>query len=377
MFEYPPDDYIIEFNITLRYEPPSYFEDDQGKVIRTSIMRFQNDYSRIVFWYNKLNTKKIQIATGMNARGYWITGETNMIMPTNEELRMKLQVEGDLASIYINGQLDNTWLHNPAGGPKAALPMYIGDPFYKAAPAVISNIRYSGNLAPTISAPTTTSPPTTTFQGQDYEFKNFESRFVDDVNGFTISLNYTVGKSVNRVNVTLLDKNCTSENIDSIINLVADQSADSNVHFLKKVSVNKQELTTSDLVTRSEGSSKGTLSFCVKAESLSENNMSVTFQQDKLNLSYDLTENNFEILANGLQSNDINTTLTSVTSSYSIIANRCNSSTYEAIDQATALKQNGLVFICIKPNSTDVEITTFSLDFVQPDYTFPVVDGGG
>jgi len=228
------------------------------------------------------------------------------------------------------------------------------------------------------SCPDLTSAPTTAFQGEDYTFKNLTSSFVDDGNaGFAISLNYTAGKTVNRVNVTLLDKNCTSETTDSIINLVADQSTDSNVHFLKKISVNKQEFTKSNLVTRSEGSSKGTLSFCVKAEGLSENNISVSFRKDKLSLSYDLTENSFQVVSNGLQADAINTTLTSVATSYSIIAHRCNSSSYEAIEQATTLKQNGLVFICIKPNATDVEISTFSLNFVQADnFTFSVVAGG-
>jgi len=223
-----------------------------------------------------------------------------------------------------------------------------------------------------------TTSPTTAFQGEDYTFKNLETSFVDGGDaGFAISLNYTVGKTVDRVNVTLLDKNCTSETFDSIINLLADESAASSVHFLKKVSVNKQEFTKSNLVTRSEGSSKGTLSFCVKAEGLSENKISVSFQQDILNLSYDLTKNTFEVLSNGLKADDIDTTLTSVATSYSIIAHRCNRSSYEAIDQTTTLKQNGLVFICIKPNSTDVEISTFSLNFVQADnYTFSVVAGG-
>jgi len=218
--------------------------------------------------------------------------------------------------------------------------------------------------------------PTTHFQGEDYEFKYFESKFVDDEGGFGIELNYTVGKSVDQLTITLLDENCTDLTIESIINLATDYSEESNGSFLEKITVDKQKLSTSKLVTRSEGSSKGTLAFCVKAEGLSENRISVSFQQDKLNLVYDLTDNSFEILSNGLKADDINTTLKNVTTGYSIIAHRCTSSAYEEIVLATPLQQNGLVFICIEPNSTDVKISTFNLNFEQNDYTFQVVDSG-
>jgi len=222
----------------------------------------------------------------------------------------------------------------------------------------------------------TTTSPTTVFQGQDYAFEKFESNFVDDDDGFGIELNYTVGKTVSRVNVTLLDKNCTSDDIGSIITLVPDQSVDSNINFLKKVSVNKQELGKSTLVTRSEGSSKGTLSFCVKAEGVSEDDISVSFRQDKLNLSYDLTNNTFEVLSNGLKADDIDTTSKNVATRYTIIAHRCTSLTYTETEPDTPLQQNALVFICIKPNSTDVEISTFNLNFVQDEFTFQVVNSG-
>jgi len=220
--------------------------------------------------------------------------------------------------------------------------------------------------------------PTTKFQGEDYDFKSMESKFVDDmINGFVIELNYTLGKSVNKLNVTLLDKNCTDHTVDNIINIVTGYSVDGNGHFLKKVNVDKQKMSTSKLVTRSEGSSKGILSFCIKAEGISEDNISVSFQQDQLNLSYDLTKNTFEVLSNGLKVDDIDTTSKSVTTSYSIIADRCNSSTYEAIAQDTPLQQNDIVFICIEPNSTDVEISMFDLNFVQDDsYMFKVVREG-
>jgi len=95
-----------------------------------------------------------------------------------------------------------------------------------------------------------------------------------------------------------------------------------------------------------------------------------------LNLVYDLTENSFEIVSNVLKADDINTTLKNVTTGYSIIAHRCTSSAYEKIVQATPLQQNGLIFICIEPNSTDVKISTFNVNFVQTGYTFQVVESG-
>jgi len=363
VFENPPTDYTLEFNITL-------IPSGERLAFYNSIIRFCNTTtkgggygSRTPAIFLQREKKKLLVVTGTNEEpnlGHYFD------VPWNEELQMKLQVEGDLASFFINGIIAKNW---PVGArePLDESKMYIGDPWYEAAPMKISNIRYMA------SVPTTTSP-TTVFQGQDYTFKSLESSFVDDGDGFAISLNYTVGKSVNKVNVTLLDKNCTSHNIDSIINLVTDQSADSNIHFLTKVSVNKQELSTSTLVTRSEGLSKGTLSFCVKAESLSENGISVSFQQDKLNLSYDLTKNTFEVLSNSLKADDIDTTSKNVATRYSIIAHECTSSTYEETDVTTPIQQNALVFICIKPNSTDVEISTFNLNFVQDEFTFQVVN---
>eukprot|EP00588_Corethron_pennatum_P001323 CAMPEP_0194298964 /NCGR_PEP_ID=MMETSP0169-20130528/60462_1 /TAXON_ID=218684 /ORGANISM="Corethron pennatum, Strain L29A3" /LENGTH=520 /DNA_ID=CAMNT_0039049017 /DNA_START=104 /DNA_END=1666 /DNA_ORIENTATION=- len=314
----------------------------------------------------KKNTTQLIVAAQDSER------DGQYVLPNELALHQKhdivVHVFGFEVSTYINGTLAKR-KNIKTRMQLDQVNVWIGDPWHEPADAIISDLSFTEAVHITLT-------PTTAFQGEDYTFKNFESSFVDDGNGFAISLNYTLGKSVNRVNVTLLDKNCTSPTTDSIINLVTDKSEDSNVQFLKKVSVNKQKFSTSTLVTRSEGSSRGTLSFCVKAEGLSENNMSVSFQQDKLNLSYDLTNNYFEILANGLKSDDINTTLTSVTASYSIIAHRCNSSTYEAIDPATALQQNGLVFICIQPNSTDVEIYTFNLNFVQDEFTFQVVNLG-
>ena len=197
------------------------------------------------------------------------------------------------------------------------------------------------------------------------------------MHGFVIELNYTLGKSVNELNITLLDENCTDPTIDSIIDIVTGSNADSNGHFQKKITVDKEVFNTSTLVTRSEGSSKGALSFCVKAEGLSENNISISFQTDRFSLSYDLTKNTFEVLSNGLKEDDIGTTSKNLTTSYSIIAYRCDSSTYETIAQNAPLKQNSIVYICIEPNSTDVEIATFNLNFVQDDsYIFKVVTEG-
>ena len=382
----PPINYSLEFTI----EPKGKVSDWGG------ILHFTtgDDYSpwpygqRVPAIFFRQITTQFHVSTGDDLKDDNVHKDFPYQLALHQKHAIVVHVFGSKSSIYVNGTLA---FQKTIGTrtPLAQVDVYIGSPWYEAANAIISDVSFTEAIehAPTTSTPTisppitsapspTTTPPTTAFQGEDYFFKNLESSFVDDGDGFAISLNYTVGKSVNRVNVTLLDKNCTSHNIDSIINVVTDKSGDSNVHFLEKVSINKQELSTSTLVTKSEGSSKGTLSFCVKAEGISENNMSVSFQQDKLNLSYDLTKNIFEVLANGLKADDISTTLTSVTAGYSIIAHRCNSSSYEAIDQTIPLQQNGLVFICIKPNSTDVEISTFNLDFVQDGYMFQVVDLG-
>jgi len=378
VFKKPLTDYTLEFNITLL--PNSWTSSSYNSIIRfcnTTTKGGGYGHRNPSIWL-KEGRPELLIVTGTNEDPN-LSKVLDRVMPYNEELQMKLQVQGDVSSFFINGNIADEW---PVGArePIAELKMYVGDPWYPAAQAEISNIRFSTSNPTLIDTPTTASPittsPTTTFHGEDYEFKNLESTFVDDEDGFAIALTYTVGKSVNRLDVALLDENCTNPNIDSIININTDEGALSNVQFLKKVSVNKQELSKSTLVTRSEGSSKGTLSFCVKAEGISENGISVSFQQDKLNLSYDLTNNTFEVLSNGLKADDIDTTSKNVATSYSIIAHRCTSSTYEETDLNTPLQQNALVFICIEPNSTDVEISTFNLNFVQGEFTFQVVNLG-
>jgi len=219
--------------------------------------------------------------------------------------------------------------------------------------------------------------PTTNFQGKNYEIENLDSEFLDRNGQFLIELDYTVGKNVDWLHSTLFYENCTVP-IDGDETIVTLQNTSND--FLREIIVNKEKLSTSVLVARTDGSSKGTLSFCVRAEgfiNVDENTgISVSFRKDDFKLSYDLTRNSFEINSNVIEEDEIDTSSKDVTTSYGIVSHRCSSASYESDLTAPTLQQNGLVYICIRPDSTDVEISTFYLNFVQDTYTFEAVKMG-
>lgn len=230
---------------------------------------------------------------------------------------------------------------------------------------------------PSTSAPTTTNPtttsPTTNFDGLDFDLKALTSKFIDEQNEFFIELNYTVGLSVNMLNVSLFYSNCTVA-LDKDVTIIKIQETPKN--SIKQIKVEKKMFSTSTIVARNSGSSKGSLSFCVKAQGISDQNTSVTFRKDDIKLSYDLTQNNFQVESNTIKKNDIVTTSKNIKTIYNVLAHRCTSASYFPVDVVSTLKQNDVIYICIEPNSTDVEISTFDLSFVQNGYTFEAVKMG-
>jgi len=225
-----------------------------------------------------------------------------------------------------------------------------------------------------------TNPPTTKFEGQDFDFKNVVTQFIDEDNVFSIMMTYTVGESIGLMKTTLYEKTCTTAILDTIIRIAPDQNVAYSGNFVKKIIIDRQKLSESALVTKTDESiskgTSGTLSFCVKSEGTSSNDISVSFQKDKVNLQYDLTSNDFTVKSNKIVGNSIVTTSKDVTTAYSVIANKCDSTTYDTVDPATPLQQNSLAFICIKPNSTSVRISNFNLSFVQVGFSFPAVTIG-
>eukprot|EP00588_Corethron_pennatum_P003024 CAMPEP_0194298164 /NCGR_PEP_ID=MMETSP0169-20130528/60010_1 /TAXON_ID=218684 /ORGANISM="Corethron pennatum, Strain L29A3" /LENGTH=831 /DNA_ID=CAMNT_0039048119 /DNA_START=231 /DNA_END=2731 /DNA_ORIENTATION=+ len=220
--------------------------------------------------------------------------------------------------------------------------------------------------------PLTTSAPSTIFNRQSFTISNPKATFVDNSGEFFIELNYTIGSTANDLNITLMNENCTTidKSVSSTVQ-IGYQNIQNQMHS-KQILLSPENFRTSSLVSQrgeETGLSAGTVAFCVKAEALTEEDISVSFKKSNIKLTFDLTRNNFKVESNGIVENKIDTTEEEVTSTYGVIACRCTAGSYEC-DKTLPLpnlQQNGLVYACLKPdeNSTSVEITNFNMIFKQ------------
>ena len=146
LFENPPTDYTLEFNITMI--PAGTKLKDYNSIIhfRNNSKDESGGYGNRcpAIWLKK--NSKLLIVTGTSENSN--EGRTlNFPLPWSQEHELKLQVEDELASFFINGTIVDNWVVG-ARAPIAELKMYIGDPWYPALPgevSKISNIRYFDN----------------------------------------------------------------------------------------------------------------------------------------------------------------------------------------------------------------------------------------
>jgi len=214
----------------------------------------------------------------------------------------------------------------------------------------------------------TSLAPSSLFAGQNFVIGKPQSRFNNDLGDFSVSLNYTkVGRSVDFLNVTLREAGCDKPVTDAVIMM------NTNV-FLKadfatpSVKIDTTKFSASKLVNKSQGESIGVLKFCVRAEGydgdLKGDTVSVSFRQDDISVGYNLTSNNFKVQDNKIIANKILLSENNVTASYSVDAFRC-STNYEADSSSEVLKQNDIMYVCIKPANTSVYISDFNMAFWQ------------
>lgn len=334
-----------------------------------SVIRFNEDETAITAQITRNNLPS-NLESSTNPK-YWENAEAFALDTSTKNVHISAVGLGTshVMVFSYSGEYVGKTETNPNGGPIGVIVVWPGNnAAYTARQNYVNWSSFTLNLP--------TNSPTTTFDGEDYDFESFEASFQDDTTGFSIMLAYEVGHSVDLLNTTLYDQNCTNLNSDSIINTAGNSASGSNGSFTKKIVIDKTKFGTSDLVTRTDGSSKGVLAFCIKSEAISDSGVSVSFQKDKLQLSYDLTTNSFSVLSNVIEENDVTTTSKNITTVYGVIANRCNKTSNEYVDPAVPLNQNSLFFICLKPNSSDVSISNFNLDLIQEDFTFPAVTRG-
>jgi len=139
--------------------------------------------------------------------------------------------------------------------------------------------------------------------------------------------------------------------------------------FSQNIQINTENFSKSVLVNSTLGGSKGVLSFCTKAEAISNDNTSVSFRKDKIKLSYDLTSNTFTVDNNSIIENEILTSTKEITTPYGVNACICNNTSFLCDEDPATLKQNDFAYICITPNSTATEISNFDMRFEQGSST--------
>mmetsp|Transcript_42787 Transcript_42787/g.84067 ORF Transcript_42787/g.84067 Transcript_42787/m.84067 type:complete len:373 (+) Transcript_42787:212-1330(+) len=112
------------------------------------------------------------------------------------------------------------------------------------------------------------------------------------------------------------------------------------------------------------GYSKGALKMCIKAQAYL-GDISVTFHKERVQLSFDLTQNSFTVSDVGISAADYTMQQIDVNSIYQVSACRCNQTSYACDTQVSSLNQNDLLFVCLRPNSTDVSIANFDMKYTQ------------
>eukprot|EP00588_Corethron_pennatum_P026594 CAMPEP_0194312840 /NCGR_PEP_ID=MMETSP0171-20130528/9769_1 /TAXON_ID=218684 /ORGANISM="Corethron pennatum, Strain L29A3" /LENGTH=264 /DNA_ID=CAMNT_0039067541 /DNA_START=399 /DNA_END=1189 /DNA_ORIENTATION=+ len=112
------------------------------------------------------------------------------------------------------------------------------------------------------------------------------------------------------------------------------------------------------------GFSKGALKMCIKTQAYL-GDISVTFHKERVQLSFDLTQNSFTVSDVAISASDYTMQTVGLNSIYDVLACRCNYTSYACDTKVSALEQNELLFICLRPNSSDVFISNFDMAYTQ------------
>jgi len=144
---------------------------------------------------------------------------------------------------------------------------------------------------------------------------------------FNIFLDYTIGANATDLSIGLYQSGCVTNytSDDAIISVltVDNKDVDKNVFVDKRLlSVNNTELVTHD---KSKGLSKGSLDFCVKAETW-VGDTSAAFHKQNLKLTFDLSVNSFEVLDNDITTGVVPRPNPDVTSVFKSVQCVCDNS---------------------------------------------------
>jgi len=187
------------------------------------------------------------------------------------------------------------------------------------------------------------------------------------------SLEYQVGSDATSFDVKLLLDDCKTEynSTNQVVKfknqLFQAIGPDQNNTYSTDIIVDTSKFDSSpDLVfwDTEFGFSKGALKMCIKTQAYL-GDISVTFQKERIELLFDLTQNSFTVSDVVISASDYTMQTVGLNSIYDVLACRCNSTSYACDTTVSALDQSELLFICLRPNSSDVLINNFDMAFAQ------------
>jgi len=217
---------------------------------------------------------------------------------------------------------------------------------------------------------TTSSPPTSYIEpwlvgDTSVSLTDASSNYFDS----SLSVSNTIGsKVVDPVDVKLFDKNCdtleTGTAVVSILNLVPTPAT---FGYEVKVDQSKIGNTDSTYVTCIAGANaacaEGTIEFCTRVSTF-HGSIEVAFRETNFALSFNLTENGFELGNINIEENDPDSFITDVDTEYTVGICQCDS-TGTCVSPSTIEQDENLV-ICLEPehptDASNVEITNFNIE---------------
>jgi len=393
----PPTDYILKFKI----KPTAFPDYDQWDAIFWAI----EDETRPKEWdYGQrapsvhmiggkipnqtANHFRLRFHVGMtDSPSYSEDMRVGSALALNEEHSIELRVEGsNRPTVKVNGtQLDTKTVNGPWGerSQLGDVKIYVGDPWHAkntGSKSILSDVCFSGVADSDQCQLTETSPPTTAFEGQNFTIGRPQSEFNNDNGSFSIELDYKpVGHSIKKIEMSLRYSNCSALVDDPVVqleNVVDDFDT-------PKLLIDSTKISSSSLVLNeieSKGKSVGVLTFCVRAEGFDGDGAdatSVSFRQDEMQLTYDLSSNDFTVTDNVIKADEVKTSESNITTKYNVTAFRCST---DFTDSGTSdvLAQNEILYICVQPVGEAVYISNFEMGFWQDDVKkYEAVSYGG
>uniref|UniRef100_A0A7S1G089 WSC domain-containing protein n=1 Tax=Corethron hystrix TaxID=216773 RepID=A0A7S1G089_9STRA len=201
-----------------------------------------------------------------------------------------------------------------------------------------------------------------------WEIERPTSTSIEENGDLKLQIEYSVGTSASRAVASMYKYDC-SESISSEDGTLTSGPVGPSVitsgTFSVTVLLDKSTLATSSLTQLEDGKgfSAGTISFCMRIDLLNEDLDSISFHSENFNLLFDLTQQSFSIAQSAVKL-DIKDNADSIENTYSVIACRCgldSSQLNDCLSSPEPIEQNGLIAICLYPDSGEVSIANFDL----------------